>query len=114
MTQPIVYDKKMGDAVTKRDIDKAKKYKRIHNTDYSIIVTAKGIRNSRFTEEREGILLVHPIVVIDVCHRIRSFILETSKQANKSTAIDSKQAKVYKYITSDEYNRDTRIKIDMK
>ena len=45
---PIVYDRKMGDSVTKSDLVKAKNYKTIHNTDYSIIVTTKGIRNSQF------------------------------------------------------------------
>jgi len=111
---PIVYDRKMGDTVTKSDLEKAKNYKTIHNTDYSIIVTTKGIRNSHFTEKREGILLVHPMVLIDVAKRIRSFIIEASKQEKSNTAIDSKQAKIYKFVTSAEYNRNVRMKIGIK
>jgi Uncharacterized protein conserved in bacteria (DUF2130) len=114
ITTPIVYDRKMGDTVTKSDLEKAKNYKTIHNTDYSIIVTAKGIRNSLFTEEREGILLVHPMVLIDIAKRIRSFIIEASKQEKSNTAIDSKQAKIYKFVTSSKYNRDVGMIIGIK
>jgi hypothetical protein len=42
ISTPIVYDTKTGDSVTPKDIEKAKKYKTIHNTDYCIIVTKKG------------------------------------------------------------------------
>jgi hypothetical protein len=111
---PIVYDRKMGDTVTRSDLEKAKKYKTIHNTDYSIIVTARGIRNNHFTEEREGVLLVHPMVLIDIAKRIRSFIIEASKQDKSYIAMDSKQAKIYKFITSAEFNRDVRIKMGLK
>lgn len=110
----IVYDRKMGDTVTKSDLEKAKNYKMIHNTDYSIIVTAKGIRNGRFTEEREGILLVHPMALIDVARLFRANIIEASKQEKSNTAIDSKQAKIYNFVTSAEYNRDVRAKIGIK
>lgn len=110
----IVYDRKMGDTVTKSDLEKAKNYKMIHNTDYSIIVTAKGIRNGRFTEERESILLVHPMALIDVARLFRANIIEASKQEKSNTAIDSKQAKIYKFVTSAEYNRDVRAKIGIK
>ena len=58
---PIVYDKKMASEVTASDIAKAKRYRIIHNTDHSIIVT-KDIKGKRFTEERDGILLVHPLL----------------------------------------------------
>jgi hypothetical protein len=111
---PIVYDRKMGDTVTKSDLEKAKNYKMIHNTDYSIIVTTKGIRNSLFTEEREGILLVHPMVLIDIAKRIRSFIIEASKREKSNISIDSKRDKIYKFVTSAEYNRDVRMKIGIK
>ncbi len=114
ISTPIVYDKKMADTVTKKDIEKSKSYKTIHNTDYSIIVTAKGIKNNRFTEEREGILLVHPIVVIDIAKRLRTFITEASKLAKNKVGIESKQSKIYKYVTSAEYNRIWRTIINIQ
>ena len=77
---PIVYDKKMAASVTASDIAKAKKYRIIHNTDYSIIVT-KDINGNGFTEEREGVLLVHPLAVVDISRRIRSFLIWVSHQA---------------------------------
>jgi hypothetical protein len=54
---PIVWDRKMGDKVTNEDINKAKKYRTKHNTDFSIIVTEKGItrkdsNNTSFWGER--------------------------------------------------------------
>lgn len=111
---PIVYDKKMADRVTSHDINKAKRYKIIHNTDYCIIVTAKGIRTNRFTEEREGILLVHPIALIDVTSRIRHLIVETAKLARNSEALQTKQTMVYNYVTSPVYNREWKIIMDIK
>ena len=111
---PIVYDKKMADRVTSNDINKAKRYKIIHNTDYCIIVTAKGIRTNRFTEEREGILLVHPIALLDVAGRIRHLIVETAKLARHSEALQTKQTMVYNYVTSSVYNREWKIIMDIK
>jgi len=61
---PIVWDRKTSDKVTPSDICKAKQYKTTHNTDYSIIVTEKGITkkdsNNRMFGERDRIKLVHP------------------------------------------------------
>jgi hypothetical protein len=54
------------------------------------------------------------MVLIDIAKRIRSFIIETSKQENSNTAIDSKQAMIYKFVTSAEYNRNLRMKIGIK
>ena len=47
ISTPIVYDTKTADSVTPKDMEKAKKYKTIHNTDYCIIVTKKGIKGLR-------------------------------------------------------------------
>lgn len=44
---PIVYDRKTGESVTKSDMMKAKNYKTVHNTDYSIIVTVPTERSYR-------------------------------------------------------------------
>jgi hypothetical protein len=111
---PIAYDKKMGDNVTKLDLEKAKRYKVIHNTDHVIIVTAKGFKINRFTEKREGILLVHPIVLIDVARMFRSLIIETERFAKRSEEFESKQTEIYNYVTSLEYNREWELKLDIK
>ena len=74
ITIPIVYDRKTGDNITKLDIVKAKNYKAVHNTDHCLIVTEKGIKGNRLTEEREGVLLVHPSIVIDIAKRIRRLL----------------------------------------
>lgn len=111
---PIVYDRKTGESITKLDITKAKNYKSVHKTDYSLIVTDKGIRNNRLTEEREGILLVHRTIVLDIARRIRSFLIETSRQAKSNVGKDSKQERLYGYFTSLEYTRDMETKLETK
>jgi hypothetical protein len=111
---PIAYDKKMGNIITKLDIEKAKKYKTIHNTDHVLIVTENGIRTNRFTERRDGILLVHPIVLIDVARMIRSLIIETAKYAKNSEDLRKSEARLYNYVTSPEYNREWELIMDIK
>jgi hypothetical protein len=111
---PIVYDRKTGENITKLDITKAKNYKTIHNTDYSIIVTEKGIPNNRLTEDREGVLLVHPRIVIDIARRIRNFLIEISKQKQSHKGRQSKQSKLYEYFTSAEYYRDIQAATEAK
>ena len=110
---PIAYDKKMGDNVTRLDLEKAKRYKTIHNTDHVIIVTAKGIKINRFTEKREGIILVHPIVLLDVARMIRTLVIETEKYVKNSEAFESKQMEIYNYVTSPEFNREWELKLDI-
>lgn len=117
---PIVYDKKMGRLVTASDIAKAKNYKIIHDTDHCLIVTEDikrtdiKDRRSKFTEEREGVLLVHPLAVVDVAKRIRSFLIENSKQTKNNNGRESKQSKLYDYLTSPECGRDVQTRLDAK
>lgn len=110
---PILYDKKTGDNVTSVDIVKAKKYKTIHNTDHCIIVT-KDIKENRLTEQRDGILLVHPIAVVDIARQIRNSLIETARQSKNNIGRASKQAKLYEYFTSSEYARDLTSRLDTK
>ncbi len=110
---PILYDKKTGDKVSPLDIVEAKGYRMVHKTDHSIIVT-KDVKNNRFTEVREGVLLVHPVAVVDIAKRIRWFLIEFSKQAKNYEQRDTKQAKLYEYFTSPEYYRDMQITIEAK
>lgn len=103
---PIVYDNKQADKVTKKDIEKAKKYKDIHATDYVIIVSRnlpkKAVKNG-FFGEREGILLCHPCIVIAVAKQIRRAIIEISKQSGSRKNRESKESKLYNYIKSQEF-----------
>lgn len=114
---PITYDKKMSSKVTKIDLEKAKNYKRIHNTDYCIIVTTdiQGTNPRRFTEVREGILLVHPLAVIDIARQIRNLLVQTSKLEKINAARDSEaKDKLYESFTGSEYCRDLQTRIDAK
>jgi hypothetical protein len=106
---PIVWDRKTSDKVTPLDICKAKKYKTIHNTDYSIIVTEKGITrkdsNNTHFGEREGIYLVHPTAVVEIARIFRNIIIDKAKQTSSNKDRTSKQAKLYEHLKSSEYAR---------
>jgi len=103
---PIVYDNKQADNVTNKDIEKAKKYKDVHTTDYVIIVSSnlpkKYVKNGLFGE-REGILLCHPSIVIDVAKQIRRAIIEICKQSESRRDREAKESKLYDYIRSQEF-----------
>ena len=97
---PIVYDNKSASTVTKKDIEKAKKYQKIHGTNYVIIVSANLPKTSVPNElygSREGILLVHPSIVTEVARQIRNGIIEVSKLSTSKEDQKSKQAKLYQY-----------------
>ncbi len=104
---PIVYDNKQAESVTSKDLEKAKKYKDIHATDYVIIVSnnlpKKDIKNG-FFGEKEGILLCHPCIVIDVVKQIRRSMIEISKQSESRKDREGKEAKLYDYIRSQEFS----------
>lgn len=99
-------------------MSKAKKYKTTHNTDFSIIVTEKGITkkdsNNTLIGTREGILLVHPAIVVEIAKLLRSFIIESAKQTSGNKGRTSKQAKLYNHLTSPEYARTIRAIKDAK
>jgi len=103
---PIVYDNKQAESVTAKDIEKAKKYKDIHATEYVIIVSSnlpkKDIKNGLFGE-KEGILLCHPSIVVDVAKQIRRAIIEICKQSESKKDRESKESKLYDYIRSSEF-----------
>jgi hypothetical protein len=110
---PIVYDVKMGDKVTKSDIAKAKNYMSIHKTPHSIIVT-KDIKNERYTEEREGVLLVRPLAIPDIAQQLRKSLIETGVLTRNSTNRNTKESKLYNYFTSQEYTMSMRKRIELK
>ncbi len=96
---------------------KAKKYQTLHNTDYSIIVTEKGItkKDSHTTRfgMRESIFLVHPTAVVEIANLIRRFIIESAKQTSSNKGRTSKQARLYDYLKSPEYARTIQTIRDM-
>ena len=104
---PIVYDNKAANTVTKKDIEKAKKYQKIHGTNYVIIVSANlpktAVPNGLYGT-REGILLVHPSIVTEVAKQIRSGIIEVSKLSMSKEDQKSKQAKLYQFVMSSEFS----------
>jgi hypothetical protein len=103
---PIVYDNKQADAVTNKDIEKAKKYKEVHATDYVIIVSSnlpkKEVKNGLYGE-KEGILLCHPCIVVEVAKQIRRAVVEISKQSESKKDREAKESKLYDYIRSQEF-----------
>lgn len=103
---PIVYDNKQAQSVTAKDLEKAKKYKEIHGTEYVIIVSSnlpkKDVKNGLFGE-KEGVLLCHPCIVVDVARQIRRAIIEISKQSESKKDRESKESKLYDYIRSTEF-----------
>ena len=105
---PIVYDNKAAKTVTKKDIEKAKKYQKIHGTNYVIIVSANLPKNSvpnGLYGTRDGIILVHPSIVIEVTKQIRTAIIEISRLRLSTNDQASKQAQLYQYLTSSEFLR---------
>jgi hypothetical protein len=122
ITPPIVWDRKTGDKVSKVDIDKAKRYKTIHHTDFCVIVTTRGITkndsNNSLIGKREGILLVHPSIVVEIARLLRSFIIKMAKQKRSNNAKTSKQVKLYDHLTSEVYaitietRKDKKLKLD--
>ena len=103
---PIVYDNKQAETVTAKDIEKAKKYKDVHATDYVIIVSRnlpkKEVKNGLFGE-KEGILLCHPCIVSDVVRQIRRAIIEINKQSGSRKDRENKESKLYDYIRSSDF-----------
>lgn len=103
---PIVYDNKQADSVTRKDIEKAKRYKDVHATDYVIIVSSnlprKDVKNGLFGE-KEGILLCHPSIVVEVAKQIRRAIVEICRQSESRKDRENKESKLYDYIRSSEF-----------
>ena len=104
---PIVYDNKSAATVAKKDIEKAKKYKKIHATNYVIIVSSKlpktSVPNGLYGEQG-GILLVHHTIIVEVVKQIRNGIIEISKLSNSKKDQEAKQYKLYEYIISSDFS----------
>lgn len=103
----IIYDNKEANTVTKSDIEKAKKYMKIHGTKYVLIVSRnlpkKEVKNG-LLGEKDGILLVHPSIVVEVATQIRTGIIEISKLSKSKGDQKSKESKLYNYIISQDFS----------
>ncbi|MGA7369677.1 MAG: hypothetical protein WBX01_11155 [Nitrososphaeraceae archaeon] len=105
---PILWDMKTGDNITPKDIEKAKLYKEKYNTDDCFIVASKArcirekdCKNARATGtigHRDGIILVHQSVAMDVAEHTRRFITEKARLLKNNSGRISKQANLYDYI----------------
>jgi hypothetical protein len=103
----IAYDNKESTTITKQDIEKAKKDKDKLRTDYFIIVSRnlpKRDCKDGLYGEKEGILLVHPDIIVAVAWIIRRAIIEISKEATSKQDLETKQSKIYDYIRGREFN----------
>jgi Uncharacterized protein conserved in bacteria (DUF2130) len=83
---PIIWDMKTGENITPKDIEKAKRYKEKYDTDYCIVVTAKGIttKDSKtyrtgIIGKRDNVLLAHPNIAIAVAELTRNFVIEKAQ-----------------------------------
>jgi len=101
----IVYDNKSSFTVTSSDIEKAKGYKKIHNTNYVIIVSSnlpKEIKNG-LIGRKEGITLVHSSIVVEIVKLIRHDIIKLSNHSKSKEEKESKEAELYDFIISDNF-----------
>jgi hypothetical protein len=103
----IIYDNKNANSVTQKDIEKAKRYMQIHNTEYVIIVSKnlpkRDIKNGLYGEI-DGVLLVHPSIIIDVSHQLRKVIIKLSRISMSCKEEQNKQSRLYNFIKSPEFN----------
>lgn len=79
----IVFDNKESSSVTKTDIEKTKKYKMIHKTNYVIIVSQNLPKKECYSNiigEKDGILLVHPSILVEYVLQIRRFLIDLAKE----------------------------------
>jgi len=104
---PIIYDNKAANTVTKADVTKAKKYQKIHGTQYVLIVgnnLPKTSAPNGLIGEKDGIILVHPSIVVEVSKRIRDGIIEISKLSLGKEDRQEKQDRLYEYVMSQEFS----------
>jgi hypothetical protein len=104
---PIVYDNKEVAKVTKKEIEKQQFYKEQEQTDYLLVVSPnlpKSFKNG-VLGKKEGILLVRRDVVIEVAAYLRDAVIEISKSSENKNNQETKQTRIYDYITSREFGR---------
>jgi len=104
---PIVYDNKSANQVSKKDIEKAQKYQKIHGTNYVLIVSANLPKNAApngMYGSKDGIILVHPSLVVEVAKQIRTAIMEIARLSKSKQDRNGKESKLYEYVISQEFS----------
>ena len=105
---PIVFDNKESSRISKSDLEKAKKYRKIHKTNYVIIVTANLTSKecySNIIAEKDEILFVHPSVIVEFVRQVRKFLIDLSKEKISQKDRNSKEAKLFNFIKSHDFAR---------
>jgi hypothetical protein len=104
---PIVYDNKEVARVTKKEIEKQRYYKEQEQTDYLLVVSPdlpKSTTNG-VLGRKDGVLLVRRDIVVDIAVYLRNAIIEIAKNTESKKDQETKQARIYDYITNREFNR---------
>jgi len=115
LEKELCYDNKEAKHVGKTDRDKAKNYEKVHNTNHVYIVTRnipKEVEN-RLVGQVDGVQHVHPSIFIDVVKLIRKHIIESTVDELSQKDRDSKEAKLYDYIASQEFSRHVKVVQDV-
>lgn len=102
-----MYDNKEVARITKREIEKQQYYKEREGTDYLLAVSPnipKNVKNG-ILGKREGITLVRRDIVVEVAEHLRNAIIEISKSFESKKDQETKQARIYDFITSREFCR---------
>lgn len=103
----IVYDNKSSTTITKRDIDKARKYRDIHNTEYSLIVSSSipsRYANNKLLCTINGVMLVHTSIIREVATTLRSGIIAIHKASESQQVRSTKEAMLYEYVAGREFS----------
>jgi hypothetical protein len=104
---PIVYDNKEVARVTRKEIEKQQYYKEHEQTDHLLIISPhlpKDIKNGIWGR-KDGISLVRRDIAVEVAQYLRGAIIEMSKSSDSKKNQETKQARIYDYVTSREFGR---------
>jgi len=115
LEEKMCYDNKEAKHVGKTDREKAKNYEKVHNTNHVYIVTRnipKEVEN-RLVGEIDGVEHVHPSVFIDVVKLVRKLIIESTVDGESQKDRDSKEARLYDYIASQEFSRHVKVVLEV-
>ncbi len=102
----IIFDNKNVVGIRSQDIEKMKKYMDEHKTDQAIIVSRvlpkTDVKNGYFGQ-KDGVLLVHPDIVVEIVGLIRRALIKISNLNADFKNQDLIQGKLFGYIRSSEF-----------
>lgn len=99
----IIYESKNRKDWQNSYIDRAKEYKTMYQTQSVILVSITFPSGEQNFCIKDGIVVVHPSIVIPVVQIIRGTILKLHLQNLSQQEIATKMNEVYKYISGDEF-----------